>query len=193
MNSIPWNTALERLKAGNERYSSDTTEGKSNDEKRRTALVAGQYPFAIILTCSDSRVVPEFIFDTGLGELYVVRVAGNVPDSSSRASIEYAALNLGVALLVVMGHESCGAVAAAIDGSDFGDNLNHLLAYIKPAVGDAMSQDVDDVSRTNCRNSAAVLIRESDSLRKAVTNGDVHIVTAFYNLGSGLVDFDTDG
>lgn len=187
---VTWNAALRRLRNGNTRYHRNTTEDKPNEENRRATLVAGQHPFAIILTCTDSRVVPEFIFDAGIGELFVVRVAGNVANSSSIASIEFAVVQFGVRLIVVMGHESCGAVEAAFNGSDLGDNLNHLLAYIKPAVGQATHADVDAVSRINCRNSAQVLVRESDYVREAVDTGDVRIVPAFYNLGSGVVDFD---
>ena len=125
---------IERLKDGNSRFVSDKLDGQLQDSSRRNLLTGGQQPFAIILSCADSRVVPELAFDTGLGELFVVRVAGNVANTSSIASMEYAVAHLGSKVIVVMGHESCGAVTAAVGGGDNGYNLNHLLAHIAPAI-----------------------------------------------------------
>ena len=126
--------SLARLVLGNTRFVKDHLEGKLQDGPRRNALIGGQQPYAIILGCADSRVVPELAFDTGLGELFTVRVAGNIANSSSIASIEYAVAHLGTKLIVVLGHQSCGAVTAAIAGGDNGYNLNHLLAHITPAI-----------------------------------------------------------
>ena len=106
MNSISANEALDRLKQGNQRFREECAEGTGRDAAHRRELAAGQNPYAIILTCSDSRVVPELAFDTGLGELFVVRVAGNVANTSSIASIEYSVAHLGSKLVVVMAHES---------------------------------------------------------------------------------------
>lgn len=189
MGNVTWQAALERLQRGNESFCNDRAGGNPIDEARRKELAQGQSPFAIILTCADSRVVPEFAFDTGLGDLFVVRVAGNVPNPSSLASIEYAIAHLGTKLIVVMAHEACGAVAAAIEGGDAGKNLNHLLDFVKPAVNAGAGKDADTVGRINCQHSADALVRDSDIIRAAVENGGVHIVTAFYNLGSGRVDF----
>lgn len=105
---------ISRLKSGNENFVSDKLEGKCQDGNRRQSIEKKQEPFAIILTCADSRVVPEIIFDTGLGELFVVRVAGNIANTSSIASIEYAVAHLKTKLIVVLAHESCGAVTAAL-------------------------------------------------------------------------------
>ena len=109
---------IERLKAGNKRFVTDATEGKLRDQARRADLTGGQKPWAIILSCADSRVAPELAFDTGLGELFVLRVAGNIANTDTIASIEYAVANIGSPVIVVLGHQSCGAVTAALAGGD---------------------------------------------------------------------------
>jgi carbonic anhydrase len=119
--------ALERPQQGNERFSSALAKGPGRVGSRHQELLKGQWPFAIMLCCSDSRATPEIVFDTRLGDLFVVWVAGNVANTSSIASMEFAVANLGTKLVVVMGHESCGAVAATIKGGDLGRNLNRLL------------------------------------------------------------------
>ena len=190
MPGVTWQEALDRLKTGNLRFTGDTQRGLLRDGPRRAELAGGQQPFAIVLTCADSRVVPELAFDAGLGELFVVRVAGNVPNPSSIASIEFAVANLGARLIVVMAHESCGAVAAAIEGGDAGKHLNHLLGFIQGAVASSEDKSVDAVARVNARNSAAVLASESDIVRGAVDGQGVRIVTAVYALESGRVEFE---
>ena len=182
--------ALARLNAGNERNRTGQTEGTGRDESRRRELVNGQQPYAIILSCADSRVVPETIFDTGIGDLFVIRVAGNVANTSSIASIEYAVAHLGTKLVVVLGHESCGAVTAAIGGGDPGENLSHLLAHIQPAVDASEGQDVDATARHNAKLTANRLTGKSDIIKRAVETDGVRVVSAFYSLESGAVDFD---
>ena len=179
--------ALDRLKAGNERFVADKLDGKLQDSVRRSALTGGQEPFAIILGCADSRVVPEFAFDTGLGELFVVRVAGNVANTSSIGSIEYAVAHLGCSLIVVMGHENCGAITAAIQGGNNGYNINHLLGHVTPAL--AEGGDINEVVRKNALATAEDLKARSAIVRDAVESGKLEIVSGFYNLGSGQVDF----
>jgi carbonic anhydrase len=152
--------------------------------------VSGQQPFAVILGCADSRVPPEIAFDTGLGELFVVRVAGNVANTSSIASIEYALVNLGTKLVVVLAHMNCGAVDAALSGAIVGPNLNHLFSFIRPALEICDLADVDTVARLNAKVSAARLASASEIIRNAVKEGGVRIVTAFYHLDSGVVEFD---
>ena len=182
--------SLERLKEGNARFVADRLDGKLQNSKRRESLTGGQQPYAIILGCADSRVVPELAFDTGLGELFVVRVAGNVANTSSIASIEYAVAHLGSKLIVVLGHESCGAVTAAIDGGDNGYNLNHLLAHVQPAISaSGKGAVVNEVVKINAGLTAGELLQRSSILKKAVDDGDVKVVYAYYNLGSGKVDF----
>jgi carbonic anhydrase len=181
--------ALERLKQGNRRRQNGEAKGLGRmTVQRREELKAGQAPYAIILSCADSRVPVEILFDAGPGELFVVRVAGNVANPSSIASIEYAVAHLGTKLIVVMAHESCGAVAAAIEGGDAGKHLNTLLGYIQPAVGSG-DNAVNEVARRNASQSADRLLSESDIIRPAVESGDVEIVTAFYHF-NGEVEFE---
>lgn len=182
--------SLNRLKDGNKRFVADLLDGKLQNSSRRESLVGGQEPFAIILSCADSRVVPEFAFDTGLGELFVVRVAGNVANSSSIASIEYAVAHLGSQLIVVLGHESCGAVTASINGGDNGYNLNHLLAHIGPAiVASKKDASVDEVVKKNAELTALELKNRSAIIKEALDADKLKIVPAYYNLDTGRVDF----
>ncbi len=185
--------ALERLKQGNRDLLQGRAKGLGSISTQRRELMtekvkAAQAPYAIILSCADSRVPVEILFDAGPGELFVVRVAGNVANPSSIASIEFAVANLGTKLIVVMAHESCGAVAAAIEGGDAGKNLNRLLGFIEPVVGSGEAA-VDEVARINARQSADRLLSESDIIRPAVESGDVEIVTAFFHF-NGEVEFE---
>jgi len=181
---------IDRLREGNARFVKDMLDGKLQDSSRRDSLVSGQVPFAIILSCADSRVVPEFTFDTGLGELFVVRVAGNIANSSSLASIEYAVANLGSNLIVVLGHQSCGAVHAAVGGGDNGPNLNHLLSHIAPAISACgEGAEVTDVIKKNAQLTVDELKDKSAILSDAINNGSVKAIPAYYNLDSGKVDF----
>lgn len=180
---------IQRLKEGNQRFVNDKLNGELSDSARRSSLTGGQAPWAIVLSCADSRVVPELAFDAGLGELFILRVAGNIANTDTIASIEYAVAHLGTGVIVVLGHESCGAVGAALQGGDNGYNLNHLLAQIEPAKAKTDSTDVNDVVRTNAKLSASDLYDRSDIISGAVDKGNLKIVSAFYNLGSGAVDF----
>ena len=180
--------ALTSLKAGNERFVADKLDGKLQDSSRREELTAGQSPYAIILSCADSRVVPEFTFDTGLGELFVLRVAGNVANTSTIASIEYAVAHLGCNLIVVLGHQSCGAVTAALAGGDNGYNLNHLVAHIVPAIDSCGESDVDSVVKENAKVTSDSLAARSAIIQNAEKAG-LQIIPAFYCLESGKVEF----
>lgn len=180
---------IERLKAGNEQFVKDNLSQKNTDQSTRNELSKGQEPFAIILSCADSRVVPELAFDTGLGELFVVRVAGNVANTSSIASMEYAVAHLGTEIIVVLGHQSCGAVTAAVSGGDNGYNLNHLLAHITPAIqATGEGADVDAVIRKNALLTVEELTNRSAIISEAVKSGQVEIVPAYYHLDSGKVE-----
>ncbi len=181
---------LTRLKEGNERFVADKLDGRLQNSSRRTDLTGGQDPWAIVLSCADSRVVPELAFDSGLGELFVVRVAGNIANSSSIASIEYAVAHIGTPIIIVMGHQSCGAVTAAVNGGDNGYNLNHLLAHITPAIhasGDGAT--VTDVIKKNALLTVDQLKLRSNIIKDAVDSGKLQIVPAYYELGSGKVEF----
>lgn len=180
---------IDRLKTGNQRFVADKLDGKLQNSERREHLTGGQTPYAIVLSCADSRVVPELAFDTGLGELFTVRVAGNVANTSSIASMEYAVAHLGTKVIVVMGHESCGAVTAAINGGDNGYNLNHLLSHITPSVEAGDKNDVNAVVKLNAKMTSDELIARSSIIGGAVKEGKLKIIPAYYNLGSGAIEF----
>lgn len=181
---------LERLKDGNQRFVNDKLVSENQDSRRRKSQTDGQSPFAIILSCADSRVVPELAFDTGIGELFVVRVAGNIANTSSIASIEYAVAHLGTPVIVVLSHESCGAVTAAVNGGDNGYNLNHLLSHITPAISESeKNAPVNDVSKINAKLTVQDLSNRSAIIAGAVKSGKLKIVPAYYNLDTGIVDF----
>ena len=182
------NQIQERLKEGNKRYVSDL-ENPSSDKELRGSLTGGQQPFAIVLSCADSRVVPEMIFDCNIGELFVVRVAGNIANKSSIASIEYAVAHLNCKMILVLGHESCGAVTAAVNGGDNGPNLNHLTDHIANAVHAGQGKELADVIKINAADNAKALASNSQIIGDAVLNNSVVIKSAYYNLGSGVVDF----
>ena len=190
MKRVSAEKALAKLKAGNKNFVADKLDGKLQNSSRRKDLTGGQNPFAIILSCADSRVVPELAFDSGLGEIFVIRVAGNVANTSTIASIEYAVAHLGVNLIVVLGHESCGAVTAAIAGGDNGYNLNHLLSHIEPAKAASRNKSVNAVVKKNAKMTAQELIDRSPIIAKAASKKTgLKVVPAYYNLGSGKVDF----
>lgn len=181
---------ISRLQEGNQRFINEMAEGNLQDQSRRNELIEGQHPYAIVLSCSDSRVVPEIAFDTGLGELFVVRVAGNIANTSSIASMEYAVAHTGTPVLIVLAHQSCGAVTSAVRGGDNGKNLSHLLAHIEPAIR-ACGEDasVDEVAIKNAELTAHTLITKSDIIAEAVSLGKLLIVQAYYHLDTGKVDF----
>lgn len=181
---------LDRLQEGNKRFVADKLDGKLQDSLRRDSLTGGQEPFAIVLSCADSRVVPELAFDTGLGELFVVRVAGNIANTSSIASMEYAVAHLNTQIIVVMGHQACGAVTAAVNGGDNGYNLNHLLSHITPAISACgEGANVTDVIKKNAELTVTDMMNRSSIIKGAVDSGALKIVPAYYNLDSGKVDF----
>lgn len=188
MDRLTADEAQARLREGNERFLNDALEGAGRDEARRRLLAESQHPFAVIHCCADSRVAPEIAFDTGIGELFVVRVAGNVANRSTIASIEYALANLGTKLVVVMGHHNCGAVAAAVAGGSVSPSLDYLLGYIQPAVQSSDDPDPDAVARRNTHVSAERLVTKSDIIRNAVENDGVRIVTAFYHPSTGQIE-----
>ena len=187
--------ALQRLKDGNARFVADALAGVSVGRARRDVLVAGQEPFAIVLSCADSRVPPEFVFNVGLGELFVVRTAGEVADRAVLASVEYAAEHLHAPLLLVMGHESCGAVKAASagDAHDLGPNLEYLVKHIQPAVKRTQSEPEAERLRAavlaNVEQVINDVLGESRLLSSMVDAGKLQVVGGYYELASGRVSF----
>lgn len=188
--------ALELLKEGNERFVADTLAKIDTGQERREKLTAGQKPFAIILSCSDSRVPPELVFDQGLGDLFIIRVAGNVDDTISIGSIEYAAEHLHTPLLVVMGHSKCGAVTATIEGGDVPPNIAAIAAKISPAVaavkahGEAEGEELIEESVVeNVKTVIKSIEANSPILKELAESGKIKIVGAKYHLDSGEVEF----
>lgn len=181
---------LRRLSEGNSRFVSDRLKGDLTITIKRESLINKQEPYAIVLSCADSRVVPELIFATGLGELFVVGVAGNVASRSSFASIEFAVAHLGTKVIVVMGHQNCGAVTAAMNGVNNGPYINQLLSLIKPAiVASPKSASINDVAKKNTVLTVEDLKNKSKIINNAVNNSGVVIVSAYYNIDTGKVDF----
>ena len=189
--------AMARLVAGNARYASGKATRSNQDARRRTEVAAGQHPFAVILACADSRVGPEIIFDQGLGDLFVCRVAGNVVDDAVLASIEYAVIHLGATLVMALGHERCGAVKATVDAlsghgdpADEGTKIGALASLIAPAVratpADAADR-VDAAVSLNAAHAAAEIFAGSPPLRERVLAGKLKIVAARYDLDDGKV------
>ena len=194
--------ALKRLRKGNWRFVNGKNDiAKSIGEARRAELVDGQKPFAVILACSDSRVPVELIFDQGLGELFVVRVAGNIVAPSQIGSIEFAAARLGVKLVVVLGHSNCGAVDAALqaltDKQEIASpHLRSIVDSIRPALepltGDPENATLRQAVRANIRQSVEQLRQGSQLLEQLIVSGDLAIIGAKYSIESGEVKFFDD-
>lgn len=178
--------ALERLIEGNKRYlSANAGIGDVSPERREQTLTGGQHPYAIIVTCSDSRVIPEAIFSAGIGELFVIRIAGNVIDDHQLGSIEYAAEHCGAGLLVILGHDHCGAVEAAINHEPDG-----YIKYITDEIVKAIGGERDEYKATclNAEHSRRV-IEESLRIKENQQEHGLKVVTAIYRLASGAVEF----
>ncbi|UCG52294.1 MAG: carbonic anhydrase [Candidatus Latescibacterota bacterium] len=183
--------ALERLLEGNRRFVEGRSEHPRTDANRRVLLHAGQEPFAAIVGCADSRVPVEIVFDQGLGDLFSVRVAGNVATQAVIGSIEYAVTVLGVKLVAVLGHERCGAVQEALEGVGATEPLEVILNEIRPAVTEARERGgslVDATVRIHAVNVARALVDRSDTLRSRVESGSLTIVPLLYELDSGRVE-----
>lgn len=177
--NISANEALKKLKDGNERYlKSRNYSGDISPELREKTCREGQTPYAIVITCSDSRVIPECIFDCGIGDIFVIRVAGNVVDDFVLGSVEYAAGHLGSKLVVVMGHTHCGAVGAALHDNPDG-HVKAITDVIKSAVGG--ETDEDKACRHNVENSVRAITSALDN--------SVTVCPAIYHLEDGRVEF----
>lgn len=191
MNKLSWQEALEKLIKGNKNFVADKLDGKLQNSSRRHELISEQKPYAVILGCSDSRVVPELAFDTGLGELFVIRIAGNVATRPVMASIEYAVSELNVKLIIVLGHQNCGAITAALNEHEGEDekNFRYLLRFIKPAVRASVEKTVNSIVIKNTELTSAAVYKNSKIIRKEVDAKKVKIIPAYYRIGSGEVDF----
>ena len=200
---ISANEALQRLREGNLRFvSEDRNAEAAAHSSRRRAVAAAQQPFAIILGCSDSRVPAELVFDQGLGDLFVIRVAGNIVAPSQVGSVEFAAERYGVRLVVVLGHSSCGAILATLEelgrpSPEQSRNLRSIVDRIRPSVETLMHTDlklnpdelVHQAVRANIRASADHLRHGSEILEQLIQENGLRVVGAEYSLETGLVDF----
>ena len=195
--------ALQRLQAGNRRF---VAGGQSRDmvtsQTRRNELAMGQEPFAIILGCSDSRVPAEIVFDQGLGDLFVIRVAGNIVASSQVGSVEFAAARFGTRLVVVLGHSRCGAILATLEEMQLATgsqsrNLRSIVDRIRPSIEALLATDlrhnpaalVEHAVRANIRASANHLRHGSEVLEELIQRNQLLVVGAEYSLETGTVDF----
>lgn len=200
-----WQDALDRLVEGNQRFTSGVRSAQAmlGHIKLKELSREGQKPFATILSCSDSRVPAELLFDCGFGELFVIRVAGNVVQPSQIASIEYAAKVLGSQLCVVMGHSKCGAVQAAVDAEmgkspNLGPNIDFLIELILPSVQECVKNKVDHPTlldaciQKNVKNTASKIWEKSSLLRTLQKEGRFNVVEAQFHLDTGIVQFGTE-
>jgi len=217
---VPPAEALSRLKEGNGRFTAGNPQHphESADErsymaknsyenagtislgmtaeqatKRRAELTKSQHPYAIILSCSDSRVPPEIVFDEGLGDLFIVRVAGNVLNDEGLGSIEYGVEILGARLIVVLGHQSCGAVGAAMKtvaakGKAPG-HIQSLVTAIKPVINSTPKADLETMTKANAKHVVDALRSSAPILKARVDSGEVQVIGGYYSLDTGAVTF----
>ncbi len=189
--SVDGDEALRRLSEGNKRFVSGNTLRLNQSPARRIEVSDEQHPFAVVLSCSDSRVPPEIVFDQGLGDLYVVRIAGNVLDEVVLASIEYAVARLGIHLVVVLGHQNCGVVRAALEGNRTDAQLDALLQRLETPMRMAGRHPVgavDNVVKTNIQFVVARLRLSKPLLANLVEQKGLKIVGAYYQLSTGIVN-----
>src|SRR5881398_3880577 len=184
---------ISKLKEGNGRYTSGNLQHPGQTTERRAELAKSQHPFAIIVSCSDSRVPPEIVFDQGLGDLFVLRVAGNVIDDHSLGSIEYAVDHLAVRLIAVLGHQRCGAVKAAKETiaakTEAPAHIQSLVTAIQPAVEETTKGDLDATIEANVKNVTQALRSSTPILKPKVDSGELKVIGAYYSLDTGTVAF----
>jgi carbonic anhydrase len=181
--------ALQRLITGNERYVNNKSQHHNINEERRKEIYSKQSPYAVIVGCSDSRIAPEIIFDEGLGDLFVVRVAGNVVGPIELESIEYSAVNLHSAIILVLGHENCGAVEAVIKNKT--SNIKDVAKLIEPALQEAKqckkSNLFEQTTKINALNMKKI-IEKSPNIKKLIQDKKIEVRAAYYNLKTGLIE-----
>lgn len=182
--------SLQRLLDGNKRFAAGKMEHPRQTTERRDEVAKGQHPFAAVLACSDSRTAPEIVFDQGLGDLFVVRVAGNVADHIVIESLDYSVTHLGTRLVVVMGHTRCGAIKAAVDGhAEPDEDVGPMLRELRPAVEAAKSMP-GDVYGNAARENVILIVKELSQegpLAPMIKSGELKIVGAMYDLDTGKV------
>ncbi len=182
--------ALQQLMEGNQRFVSTSLSHPNQDSERRIALGSGQAPFAAVLACADSRVPPEVLFDQGLGDLFVVRVAGNILNDQLLGSLEYAAAHLNTPLIVVLGHTSCGAIGAVAEGVELEGHIASLIPAIQPAVDKVRGMEgdlTDNAAKEVAKMTAKQMATSEPIMANLVKEGKLKIVPAFYELESGEI------
>ncbi len=193
MDNLSAQEALIKLKKGNERFVKLHQKHPDESKKRRKEMIKGQHPFVVILSCSDSRVPLELIFDQGLGDLFEIKNAGNVLDDHVIGSIEYAVMHCGVKLIVIMGHQDCGAIAATLSGVSETKYIKSLEDSIQPAIEDCKNKGLeinsDNVVKAHVMQDINELMQQDHELVKYMKKHDVKIVPAYYHIDSGKVDF----
>jgi carbonic anhydrase len=191
--SVSPDAALALLMAGNKRFVENQFPKETEIDEKREALVEGQAPFAAILSCSDSRVVPNAIFERGLGDLFVARVAGNYPDDLVTGSLEYTVEHLGTRLIMVLGHQGCGAVKAVYEAIETKTQLPPHLATFQRLMSPGMANVVqahgsqDAAVEANARAAVKALENSPPVISRGVASGEVRVVAALYHLRSGAV------
>jgi carbonic anhydrase len=179
--------ALAELMAGNRRFTEGRPVGPHRNMARVRDVAAGQSPFAAVLSCADSRVPVEILFDQGFGDVFVCRAAGNVINPELTGSLEFGTLVLGAKVLVVLGHTSCGAVKATIAGEPVPGQISSLYSRIQPAVERSATRELEDVARENVRIQARLLRTSSPVIGQLVRDGKLKVVGGIYDLASGAV------
>lgn len=192
-------TPLDKLKAGNKRFVSGYPIHPDETLKRIRELKKGQNPFAVVVSCSDSRIPPELVFDQGLGDIFTIRTAGNVIGDYELGSIEYAVEHLGCKLIVVLGHENCGAIDAFLHSNHLRDHnhIQNIIDYISKEKEqkieiDSIKANPDLAIRANIKHGVNILNNSQPILNKHIKNKTVTIIGAYYDLDSGLVTFNED-
>ena len=185
------NQALQTLIEGNKRFAAMNGTHPNQGKERRDEVKGGQKPFAVIVGCSDSRIPPEILFDQGIGDIFVIRLAGNIVDDTALGSIEYAVDHLGTRLVVVLGHAKCGAVTAATQGGEAHGHIGSIVQLIIPAVEQARAKSgdlVDNSIKENARLVAATIASSKPILSKMVEDGKIAVLPAYYDIDTGMVE-----
>jgi carbonic anhydrase len=184
--------ALKMLIEGNWRFMNGIAMGPNRTPKRRRELVRGQRPFAAVLGCSDSRVVPEIIFDAGLGDIFVVRLAGNIPDEGALGSIEHAVEDLGTRLIVVLGHSRCGLVGAVVQNAHRPGHIDHILSAVRLGMENARGEPGEGYVNCILANTGEAVRKVeglSEHVGKMVRSGELKVLGALYDIETGEVEF----